>query len=285
MKTTADLSALRHPRERPLWLLAVVLNALVCVGTVVVVLREGAWLFSTFPPLSGYEGRIRAVALAAVLAPPLLVLGRNTGLARVRGRGLKVTPTQYGPLHARFHDHCRKLGVAEPPHLYVSEAIDEPAHSHSAWHREYVVVGTDYLESDLHALEDVWSFLMGRELGRLALGHVRWWDELLLAYINRLPWVRRPLRHARAFSIDAIAAFVEPEGVRALVIEASGRRVIPSTNIVEQIRYARSVGGFWAQLADLTDERPLVAIRMRKLYDRGLFDLEHDLRRFERDRV
>jgi hypothetical protein len=283
MKAGIDVSVLRHPHERVIWAVAVVLNVVLCVGAVGVVIREGVWLFTTFPFLQQYEGQIRGIAVAAVLAPPLLVLTRNRRLARVRGNGVKVTATQYAPLHARFQAHCEKLQVDAIPRLYVSDhAVDEKARAYTSWKREYVVLGDDYLEKDLFALQDVWSFLMARELARLALGHVDWQDELLLAYVERLPWVRRPLRHARAYSLDRIAAFLEPDGVRALVIQASGRRVIPSTNIAEQIRYARSIGGFWARFTNAVDERPLLAVRLQQLYDEGLFDLEYDLRRFER---
>jgi hypothetical protein len=276
-----DIAALRHPWERPIWFAVVVLNALICGGAIAIALNEGAWVFSTFPMLARYEAEIRGVALAAVLTPPALVFSRNRRLAKTRGGGLKVSSTQYAPLHQRFLAHCEKLGVGVPPTLYVSEdAIDDHARGFSAWHREYVVLGTDYLEKELLDLEDVWSFLLGRELGRLALGHVRWWDELLVSYVERIPWIRRPLRHVRVYSLDRVGAFLEPQGVRGVVIEASGRRVMPSTNIAEQIRYALSVHGFWVRISNLVSERPLAAVRLQLLYKGRLLDLDRDLERF-----
>lgn len=281
METGIDLARFRHPLERRIWWAAVVFNLLLCLGAVGVVIREGAWLFATFPFFSRFEGEIRAIALAAVFAPPLLVFTRNRRLAQVRGNGVKVSPSQYPPLSARFAEHCAKLGTVDPPTLYVMDhAIEDVTHAFTSWHREFVVIGTDYLEKDLEALEDVWSFLLGRELGRLAFGYEKWWDQVLLSYVNRLPWVWRPLSHVRTYTLDRVGAFLEPEGARALVILASGRRVIPSTNVAEHILYARTAGGFWFRLSNLIDAHPHAAVRLRTLYDQGLFDLDHDLRRF-----
>lgn len=283
MKTKVDLSRLRHPRERPVWVVAVLLNAVICAGAVAIVIRGGTWIFVALPFLERYEVQIRGIALAAVLAPPTLVFVRNRRLARVRGNGLEVSATQYPLLHAHLLAHCEKLGVEEPPTLYVSErTASAPAHAFSSWHREFIVLGDDYLEADLEPLRDVTSFLLGRELGRLGLGHVRWWDELLVSYVDRLPLVRYPLRHVRSYSLDHVGAYVEPEGVRGLVIQASGRRALPTTDIAEQIRYSLSVGGFWVLLSNLVDEHAHLAVRLRNLYERGLFDLEHDLDRFGR---
>ncbi|MEJ2502191.1 MAG: hypothetical protein P8177_02575 [Gemmatimonadota bacterium] len=282
MDTRVDLSQLRHPYERPIWVAAVILNVLICVTAVAIVVRGGDLIFGLLPVLASYEGQIRAIAVAAVLAPPALVATRNRRLARVRGGSVKVSPSQFPLLDARYRAHCEKLGVDAPPTLFVSdEVIDEHARAFAAWRREYIVLATDFLERELEPLQDVWSFLLGRELGRLALGHVKWWDEVLLAYVERLPYVRRPLRHVRAFSLDNIGAFVEPEGVRALIIQAAGRRSLPATDIAEQIRYALSVSGFWVRLSSLIEEQPHLAIRLHKLYDRGLFDLDADLHRFD----
>lgn len=282
MKAGIDVSRLRHPHELPIFAGAVLLNSIACVGAILFVIRGGEWLLSSFPFLDTYATEIHAIAVAAVLAPPLLVFTRNRRLARIRGDSVKVSPTQFPLIHERYVAQCGRLGVSEPPTLYVSDgAIDEPGHAYASWGREFIVLGTDFLEADLARLQDCWSFLTARELGRHALGHVHWWNQLLLSYVERLPWVLRPLRHARAYSLDHVAAFLEPEGVRGLIIQQAGRRSLPSTNVAEQIRYARSVGGFWVRVSNVGDGRAHLAARIRNLYDRGYFDLDHDLRRFE----
>ncbi len=37
------------------------------------------------------------------------------------------------------------------------------------------------------------------------------------------------------------------------------------------------------QLASLTQETPLIAVRIHKLYDAGLFDVQHDLQRLKKE--
>lgn len=281
MKTRVDLSRLRHPAERPFWVAAVLLNTAIMIFALWAVFRGADAVFDALPFLEGYGGRIRTVVLAVLAIPPALVFQRNRRLAEARSGSVKIGPSQHPLMAARLQSHCDRLGVEEPPQLYVSDQIiHETARAFTAWHREFIVLGTDYLEKDLEPLQDVWSFLLGRELGRLALGHVEWWDELLVAYVDRLPWVRRPLRHVRAYSLDRVGAFLEPEGIRGLVIEASGRRTLPSTNVAEQIRHALSVGGFWLRFTGPVEERPHLALRIQKLYSDGFFDLGHDLERF-----
>lgn len=281
MKTTLDLDRLRHPLERPVWVFSVVLNAVICVAAIVTVIRGGVWLFAEFPFLARYESEIRAVALAAVLAPPLLVFARNSRLAKVRGGSVKVSPTQMPLIHHRFQELCAEAGVEAPPTLWATdEAMSVFARSYSAWQREYVVLGYDVIEKDRANLQDVWSFLLAREIGRLALGHVTVWNEFFVSYVDRLPWVHRPLRHFRSYSLDRIGAHLVPEGVRGLIIRSSGRRPLPTLNIPEQIRYALSVGGFWFALSNLVQEEAHTAYRVQLLYRDGFFDLEADLARF-----
>lgn len=281
MKTTLDLDRLRHPWEMPVWTLSVLLNFFICAFAVTVAIRGGQWIFGLVPLLARYESEIRAAALAAVLAPPILVFARNSRLARVRGGSVKVSPTQMPLIHHRFRELCAKAGVEVPPTLWVTdEAMSVWARSYSAWQREYVVLGYDVIEKDRANLQDVWSFLLAREIGRLALGHVTVWNEFFVAYVDRLPWVHRPLRHFRSYSLDRVGAHLVPDGVRALIIRTSGRRPLPTLNIPEQIRYALSVGGFWYRLSNLVQEEAHTAYRVQLLYRDGFFDLEADLARF-----
>ena len=282
VKTDLPLAELRHPLERPVFFVSALLNLAICLGAIVFVFRGGVWLFEIVPFMARFENEIRAIALAAVLAPPLLVSARNMRLARVRGGSVKTSPTQFPRIHGRFTALCRKAGIASPPTLWIThEAVDVWAHSFSAWQREYVVLGYDAMEANTAALEDVWSFFLGREIGRLALGHTRWLDELALAYVERLPWVRRPVRHIRAYSLDRVGAHLVPGGIRGLVIRASGRRPLPAVNVAEHIRYALSVGGFWFRLSAAMGEEVHPALRMQHLYGDGFFDLDRDLARFE----
>ncbi|MEJ2540445.1 MAG: hypothetical protein P8188_10815 [Gemmatimonadota bacterium] len=281
MRSTLPLDELRHPLERPAFLISAFLNVVICFGAVVLVFRGGAWLFSLIPVMARFQNEIRAIALTAVFAPPLLVSARNMRLARVRGGSIKTSPTQFPLIHDTFADLCIRAGVEAPPTLWIThEAVDVWAHSFSAWQREYVVLGYDAMEADTSHLKDVWSFLLAREIGRLALGHTRWWDELFLAYVERLPWVRRPLRQIRSYSLDRIGAHLVPHGVRGLIIRASGRRPLPSVNVAEQIHYALSVGGIWFRLSSLMQEEAHPARRLQKLYSDGYFDLDADDRRF-----
>jgi hypothetical protein len=120
------------------------------------------------------------------------------------------------------------------------------------------------------------AFLLARELGSLRQGHTRWWNEALLAYVVRIPLLRRPLRRVRAFSRDRYAAFLVPEGLRGLLVLASGRRQLPNVNVSAWLEQVREYRGFWAELSGAWRETPHVADRVKALYAAGLFRVERD---------
>jgi hypothetical protein len=283
MNTRTDIARLRHPWERPVWTAAVALNVLLCVAAVTIVIRGGGWFLDRIPILANYQTHIKAIATFAVFTPVLAVFTRNRRFGRVRGDSVQLSAIQFPAVRQKLLELCARVGMRPPPLLFLSdEAIDGPARAFSAWHVDYIVMSTDLIDRDPIPLRDVWSFIMARELGRMALGHTRWWNELAIAYVDTLPVIHRPLRHVRAYSLDRIGAFLEPEGVRGLVVGATGRRDLPAVNVSDHIRYATSLDGLWYRIANLVEERPHVAHRMHLLYERGLFDLEHDLERFDR---
>ena len=70
-------------------------------------------------------------------------------------------------------------------------------------------------------ISDAIAFNIGREVGRIRLKHTEWWDELLISYIVRIPVLRTPLMHLRAYSADRYGAFLEPGGIRGLIALSS----------------------------------------------------------------
>jgi hypothetical protein len=148
-----------------------------------------------------------------------------------------------------------------------SRATPEPP----SWDGDYIVLGTKYLNRELAESREVVAFLLGRELGTLRLGHTRWWHEALIAYVVRIPILRRPLRRVRAFSRDRYAAFLAPEGLRGLLVVASGGSQLPNINISAWLEQVQEYEGFWARLSAKLREAPHVADRVRALYAAGLF--------------
>jgi Zn-dependent protease with chaperone function len=121
----------------------------------------------------------------------------------------------------------------------------------------------------------VFAFLMGRELGRLQLGHARWVNDLLLAYIARIPYLKNPLMRLFTYSEDRWGAFLAPESLPSgLVAMAAGRRMLPEINMADYLESVHGYSSVWAFLADWTSETPPIARRINALIDAGLVAAE-----------
>jgi hypothetical protein len=265
-----DESRLRHPWELRVFIATVALNLLVLAGALALIAFGSEWL-ARRERLAKYAERARAAGVALVFAPPALVLLRNTRRAAVRGNALRPGPRQLPEIQASFERMCAELGMSPVPELYFGEdLIDGYSGAYTAWKCAFVVLGAKFIDSNLEATRDVYEFYLGREIGRLRLGHAQWWDELLLVYVARMPYVRNPLLHVRTYSHDRYALFLAPGSIRGLVVQASGRLMLKRVNVEAYLDEARTLGGFWTRLADLMRARPRVATRVRALDEAGL---------------
>jgi hypothetical protein len=100
---------------------------------------------------------------------------------------------------------------------------------------------------------------------------------LVLAYVIKIPYLRNPMTHVQTLSHDRYGAFLAPGGIRGLVIEACGRRMIQNVNLEDYLRQVREYGGFWERLANMTKGRPHIAYRIQALLNAGLLRPVPDL--------
>ena len=90
-----------------------------------------------------------------------------------------------------------------------------------SWRQQYIVLGSSFVQPDLALMRETISFLLGRELGRLRLGHASWFTDLLLAYVNKIPYLSNPLLRIFTYSEDRYGALLEPASLLGLVSIAS----------------------------------------------------------------
>src|SRR6516165_656817 len=67
---------LRHPKERRLFVAFAILNLLLMVTAISLALKGADWL-EAHPLLNRYRGPIRALAIAAITGPAVIVFLRN----------------------------------------------------------------------------------------------------------------------------------------------------------------------------------------------------------------
>lgn len=269
-----DLSEVRHPHERRILLLSVAANLAIVGAAVAVVLLAPGWL-SSHPRAAAAVARVRLVALAAILALPLLGFLRVARWMLIHENSVRVGPDQLPQLHDVLQEQCRALGVAEPA-LYVSALPSMGLSDAVALGREgprAIVLG-DRLFGGLDRLaarRDVHAFLIAHELGRIALGHASWWSELLLGYLKRIPILRLPLVRVQTYSRDRFAARLAPDAVRGLVVPACGGEILDHVDVGAFLRDALAPAprSLAARVAAAMRKEPHVAERLRELHRHG----------------
>jgi hypothetical protein len=278
-----DVHQLRHPSEQSALLACICANIAVIALAVFVVFAGTEWLHAH--PLVHHEvDAFRVVAIAAILMFPAALVGRHVSIDEAHANGILISEKQFPELHAELLRACEKLGLEQIPELYVGHVPEGLVKVHSTLYprRHSILIESDWIFDKHWKYGMDWiSFTVAGAVGAIRLGHTKWWVEMLTAYAKRIPGLRTPLMMAWTFSRDRCAAHVVPEGVRGLIIVATGKDMIWEVDIAE-IMKQHVPTGIWAWLAAVHRKAPHVLTRMRALYQDGFFDYERDLARAAR---
>jgi hypothetical protein len=262
-------SQLRHPKERPLFWVFAILNVLLMAAAIFIVLEGSDWL-RAHPHLAQYRGRIRTVAIAAVVGFPATIFLRNTRHALIRGKSIALSPEQLPQIYAILQRHCKTLSIDPLPELYFSDMnMPKPAQAYRSWKCDYIVLSSKFFQPDLQPMLPVFAFWIGHEIGCLRLNHTGWRTELLLVYVDKILHLSNPLRRVFTYSEDRYGAFLAPEGLPGLIGVASGRLMLPEVNRSDYLKQVCVYGGIWARFASMGGAEPLVSDRIKALMDSG----------------
>ena len=191
----------------------------------------------------------RGAPCARVPAPPPTGRRRRaTACASPRGSSPSCT--------TRSCDSATASAISEIPALYIADQANGISEAFAAWHHQFIVIRPVYFIVPLEEVRPIYEFEIGRELGRIRLGHTRWWEELLVAYVVKLPLLRNCCTPAPTRTTDAAA---RPDSVRGLT-GRSGRRHAPHarTYCVRPLR-RRSRARFGAGLSSAASGRQLLS--------------------------
>lgn len=264
-----DESVLRDPTERPIFLASVACNFLLMGFAITLLFYQPPWL-RAHPVLNKEFVFLRALAITALVGIPLLVLNRNRREAAIRGNSVRLSDSQFPEVYAVLRDHCRRLGMANPPELFITGSTIPPySKTFSRWRESYIVLHQVIFDIDDQKTMDVISFTLAHELGAVRLNQTAIWNEMLLTYISSIKWFRNPLERARTYSRDRYGAALSPTGFRGLLIDAIGRRLMNQVNIEAYLAEERAYGGFWSSFDVFFEPKPQVFMRIRRLHDAG----------------
>jgi hypothetical protein len=269
---------LRAPGEHAELLACITANVILVALAFLVVIAGSDWL-DTHPFVAKHIDTIRGIVLAGIVALPAMPLTRHVALHAARDGGVRVDGGQFPELHEQLLRTCRMLEVDPVPELYIHGDIEGPAIARSAWRSSIVVLNANLFDTQWKEGLDWLTFVMAGAVGSLRLGHTRWWAELLTGYAAHVPFLRRPLFLKRTFSRDRCAAYVVPDGVRGLLVEAVGKDAVRSVKIARFVEQSRDPEDVWDSLASLRQKLPPLGARARALYRAGFFDEARDLGR------
>ena len=267
MPSPVDESELRWPWDRPISVLTVLLNFGLIAAAILLVAYGSQWMES-YPFLAKRIEQLRVVAIAAIVALPGVVILRNARRGNIRGNSVRVSRDQFPEIYGILERQCQKLGVTKLPELYLSDASDE-SHAFSAWSRNYIVLGTDYLGPVQESLGTI-EFFLGRQIGAMRLGYAKWWNELLMWYVLKLPLISLPVRKARVLSQDRYGAFLAGGSIRPLIVLVTGRLLSRAVNVDGYLDQVGKYGGLWDRVGAWTAKAPPLARRVKALQEAGL---------------
>ena len=197
------MADLVYPREKSLGLITLVLGLV-------------AWLVIILATLG--------TALIYLLFGFIFYLFAQSGLiAWLRGTGVRLSDEQFPDLYLQYLQCCKKLGMVEPPEVYILQGDGiMNAFATRFLGRNFVIVLTDTLDA-MREQPDGINFYFGHELGHIKQGH-------LTGHFWRMPVLWLPLIGA-AYSRAAVAALALLDSVpssRAPVMAApdSSRQLI-----------------------------------------------------------
>jgi len=254
----------------PYFVASVVVNFALLGGAIVLLYLQPDWLKS-YPYIAKQLALVRDLTLAALVGLPAISFLRSARRARMVANAVLASDEQFKPLRAILEEQCRALGMAAVPELFITDRVTPPfSQAGSDWNHDYIVLGEAALETDLAQSHDIAEYFIGYELGRIRLGHTQLWNELLLKYIEVIPYLGNPLRHARTYSRDRYGAVLSGGRVNALLLYAANRRLLADLDADDYIRHALGVRGFWVTLAALQDSMPPLAFRLQELHKRSM---------------
>jgi len=260
-----DEARLRHGSERPVFIATLLLNIALVVAAVALLRSGNDWLHH-FPAIDRFTKGLNAAATALILAPFALTLARNQRRETIQANGVRIGPFQFPEIYVEFTAMCERLGMRHTPELYIADGqIKTPSMSDSTWSTQFIVLNTSFLGEKPDDRRPVYRFLLAHELGRLRLGHTHWLDELLTAYVIRVPLLRNPMQHARTYSHDRYAAALAPDALRGLVVQATGRHLLADLDLDGFMRQVRAVHGWRPRVLQLTEGSPYLAFRLQAL--------------------
>lgn len=187
-------------------------------------------------------------------------------LAALRGNGVRITKDQLPDLYARIERAASRLQLEKVPEAYLlNDRGFFNAFATRFWGRDFVVLYAELLEACDEEDGSI-DFIIGHELGHLALGHLKFAPLLLPS--RAIPLLGPAYSRACEYSCDraGTVASQRPEAaVRGLLVLAAGGRYAKQINVEAFLEQRLETGNFWAGVVELGMSHPYLPKRVGAL--------------------
>ncbi len=216
------------------------------------------------------SGLFSVLMIALVLAVPSYFAVRKAK-AILRATALRVGPRQFPEIHACASEYARRLGLSEPPEVYVLDASMVNAFALKFKKRSMIVLTDETVAACLEGRSPgALGFVIAHELAHVALGHTRWWRLLLRRY--------RKLSRLDECSADNVACELVGSREAALdgvLLLSAGPRLLSFVDRAAALE----------QAAEVADDRTTARIEHGLTHPLTLRRLDRIARRFGAERV
>ncbi len=193
-------------------------------------------------------------------------LGNGLLIANLKSNAVRIDQDQLPLLHKTYQNVCQKLGVTQPPELYLLEsagALNAFATRHAG--RDFVVLYSEIVDAYGQESDEI-HFILGHELGHIKSRHLA--KRLFIGPALFLPLLGPAYHRACETSCDTYGASVTNDvdgAIRAMMILSGGRDVgkeLNSSSFASQYRKHR---GFFISWLELISGYPTLSRRVAYL--------------------
>lgn len=183
---------------------------------------------------------IATIYLFIVLLIGLVVdyFRRQKAMAHLKGSSIEINEVQFPEIHACAQTAAQRLGLSNPPTIYLTEGNIINAAAMRLAGRQVVVLIDDIVYACLSSGEPrTLTFIIGHELAHHALGHTGYFRSQLS---RMMKWLSR----LDELSCDAVANQIVGDravSAKALTVLLSGPQMLPYVNTAQLVEQARQV--------------------------------------------
>jgi hypothetical protein len=182
--------------------------------------------------------------------------------------GVRLSPLQFPEVYAILRTLSARAGLKRMPEIYFDQG-KEMTRAVSTRAFDVIALNSDILGQGYDGTKDELAFLIGREIGRIALGQATPRHMLSVLFVEQTPFLKGLLNITRTLSLDRCGAYLAPQGARGILLLSEGVHAFRWVNLPELVRQVDVRPDIGEVATTLYRGEPLAARRFQALLNDG----------------